>query len=136
MGKRTKQYENMSLEELKEVAQPPEFMDEFMNNVLYNNPRQHYDGYFNDGLRIYNNSFTNNMLIDVFIVHNHHIIGILVIDNHNIQAIAIHPQYRRMGIAKRLIGEAINLGATRFYGTISPDIVKYVWWFYHERWRF
>lgn len=136
MASRTKEYENMSLEELKEVAVYPYSMKEFMDAQLYNNPT------------IKTPPMMCGLWIDksmdiwkVMWVTQNTVIGILTIEmgeikHSDIHAIAIHPYYRKRGIAKQLIGEAIKLGATRFYGTISPDIVKYVWWFYHEQWRF
>lgn len=126
----------MSLEELKEAAQPPEYMDEFMDVHLYNNktikkPDMMCGLWVDKSMDVWK----------IMWVTRNKVVGILTIQfgeytHTDIHAIAIHPQYRRMGIAKRLIRESIKIGATRFYGTISPELVKYVWWFYHEQWRF
>ncbi len=128
--RRPKEYENMSLEELKASASYPRFMKEFMNTNLYKNKTPII---IQNGIQI--NIYDD--YVDIIYVLNHKAVGILIkVNQTEIHVIAVHPDYRRRDIAKDLIGEAIKHGATSFKGSISPLLVSLVWAFYHEKWRF
>lgn len=131
--RRSKSYENMSKEELKANASFPHFMKDFMKINLTENPVIN--------TRIIQNGIQTNTCaggeMSIMYILNAKVVGILIMSQtREILVVAVLPDYRNRGIAKDLIGKAIQYGATKFIGSISPTLVNHVWAFYHERWRF
>ena len=116
-------YANMSLVEIKEEATPLLDLPDFMDKCLYEYDRKYQT----------NIDMDENVILNII---NGKVVGVLTFSNQrSIFTVAVHPGYRRQGIAKRMVSFALKLGMKRFEGSIAPEMVNLVWAFYHEPWR-
>ncbi len=121
-------YSKMSIEQLRQIAEPLLNPEIFTNNLLINNSAIK-NTHFVPG--IINHTYHNGYLYCIHVTPDNITAGIVEIKDNKVYAICVLPEYRKNGIADELLKDAKNY-ASEIYGKFVPEMINKVWKFYHD----
>ncbi len=126
--KKVKEYHQMTIEELKEIAQPLYCPEVLENNLLYDNPAIKKNNLIPGKI---NHIIHNKYLYCIYVTLDAKPIGVVEISDAKIYGIYILPEFRNKGIGTELLKDAKKY-ASEIYGVFVPEMVNKIWRFYHE----
>ncbi len=121
-------YSEMSIEELKEIAQPLFYPEDLEKNLIRENPIIKNSHLIPSKI---NHICYKGYLYCIYVTTTGIPAGVIEIRDAKVYGICVLSEYRGKGIGTELLKDAKKY-ASEIYGPFVPEMVNKIWKFYHD----